>query len=215
MITHKSDIQPIDSSRIAHHLQLRRSLRRRRRQITHFQQRKAARWIKHRVADLSEWQGARRVALYLASDGEIDPSLLMRLAWHQHKQVFLPVLHPFKAGRMLFMPVSSSTTFRRNRWGIREPRLKLSACIPATMLDLVLLPLVAFDREGRRMGMGKGFYDRAFALRQSGRKKPVLIGLGHSCQEVASGEIIEAAWDVRLDKLVTPVESLRFTHDRE
>jgi len=215
VITHKSDIQPTDSSRIAHHLQLRRSLRQRRRQITHFQQRKAARWIKHRVAGLSDWQGARRVALYLASDGEIDPSLLMSLGWHQHKQVFLPVLHPFKAGRMLFMPVSSTTTFQRNRWGIREPRLKLSACIPSAMLDLVLLPLVAFDREGRRMGMGKGFYDRAFALRQSGRKKPVLIGLGHHCQEVATGEIVEAAWDVRLDKLVTPVESLRFTHDRE
>lgn len=109
------------------------------------------------------------------------------------------------------MKVTPTTRFEANRWGIREPRLVLSACISPAMLDLVLMPLVGFDREGRRLGMGKGFYDRAFAQRQSGRKKPMLIGVGHCCQEVAPGEIVEAPWDVRLDQLVTPVESLRFT----
>lgn len=105
---------------------------------------------------------------------------------------------------MLFMQVTPDTVFQRNRWGIKEPRLDMGACISPLRLDLVLVPLVGFDCEGRRLGMGKGFYDRAFANRISGKRKPGLIGLGHACQEVPPGEILEAAWDVRLDKLVTP-----------
>ena len=177
--------RPTASSRIAHHLQLRRLLRQQRRQLSPFEQRKAAKWITHRVAASPDWHGARRVALYSANDGEIDPHLLMKLAWQQEKQVFLPVLHPFKTGRMLFMKVTPDTAFERNRWGIKEPHLKLSACLSSAMLDVVFLPLVGFDREGRRLGMGKGFYDRAFALRHTGRKKPLLIGLGHGCRTLA------------------------------
>lgn len=198
-----------NNSRTYQHKQLRSTLRSRRQQISYFQQHSAARHICHRVARLPVWQGARRIALYCASDGEIDPGLLLLLAWQQGRKVYLPVLHPFKSGCMLFMRVHRGTPFKRNRWGIQEPHLCLKDCIPATLLDLVIVPLVGFDCEGRRLGMGKGFYDRAFAFRQFGRRSPALIGLGHDCQEVPAGEIFEAAWDVRLDKLVTPERYLQ------
>lgn len=193
---------PDDSSRNAHHRQLRKVLRQRRQLINPYQQRCAAYRIKRKIVALPEWQGAKYVALYRANDGEVDPRLLIHLAWQQNKHVFMPVLHPFKAGVMLFMRITLATVFERNRWGIQEPRLRLSDCIASDQLDLVLVPLVGFDREGRRLGMGKGFYDRAFASRITGKRKPVLVGLGHRCQEVSQGEIFEADWDVRLDKLV-------------
>ncbi|MDF1622320.1 5-formyltetrahydrofolate cyclo-ligase [Pseudohongiella nitratireducens] len=198
-----------NNRRHLHNRQLRRSLRLRRNQVSHFQQQTAASHICQRVARLPAWQGARRIALYCASDGEVNPHLLMSMAWQQGKQVYLPVLHPFKSGRMVFVRVKPGTSLQRNRWGIDEPRLCLRNSIPAAHLDLVLVPLVGFDGEGRRLGMGKGFYDRAFAFRQSGTKRPILVGLGHDCQEVPAGEIFEAAWDVRLDKLVTPERYLQ------
>lgn len=193
-----------NTCRHLHHRQLRRSLRLRRQQISLYQQRTAAVRICQQIARLPAWQGARRVALYCASDGEVNPHLLMAMAWRQGKQVYLPVLHPFKPGYMLFVRAFPGESLQRNRWGIEEPRLRLTNCIPAALLDLVLLPLVGFDGEGRRLGMGKGYYDRAFGFRLSGKSRPRLIGLGHACQEVSTGEIFEAAWDVRLDKLVTP-----------
>src|SRR5687767_13746260 len=88
---------------------------------------------------------------------------------------------------------------RRNRFGIPEPTGR--RCAPQ-QLDLVLLPLVAFDRRGARLGMGGGFYDRTFAfLRVAGRRKPRLVGLAHHFQEVA--QLPREPWDVPLAAIVT------------
>jgi 5-formyltetrahydrofolate cyclo-ligase len=88
----------------------------------------------------------------------------------------------------------------RNNIGIPEPARKFT-CKPFA-LSLVLLPLVAFDSEGNRLGMGKGYYDRTFAfLRRSVRQRPALLGLAHECQKVDELEI--AWWDVPLDGVVT------------
>lgn len=64
------------------------------------------------------------------------------------------------------------------------------------------LPLVAFDAKGRRLGMGGGFYDRAFAFKNKYKRLgPMLIGLAHSIQEVESLDVEH--WDIPLDAIVT------------
>jgi 5-formyltetrahydrofolate cyclo-ligase len=88
-----------------------------------------------------------------------------------------------------------------NRFGIAEPQG--TEVLAARWLDVVFLPLVGFDRRGVRLGMGGGFYDRAFAFRQlrSVWHAPRLIGLAYAFQEVAN--IRAAAHDVLLDAVVT------------
>jgi 5-formyltetrahydrofolate cyclo-ligase len=69
-------------------------------------------------------------------------------------------------------------------------------------LDLVLAPLVVFDPDRNRIGMGGGFYDRSFAFRKNPENKvPVLIGVAHELQKV--DQIVPQDWDVRLDMIIT------------
>jgi 5-formyltetrahydrofolate cyclo-ligase len=69
-------------------------------------------------------------------------------------------------------------------------------------LDLVLAPLVVFDPQRNRIGMGGGYYDRSFEFRkQAGRDAPILIGVAHELQKVE--QLIAEDWDVRLDMVVT------------
>ena len=95
---------------------------------------------------------------------------------------------------------------RANRLGIIEPQT--SRTVGARWLDLVLVPLVGFDAHGMRLGMGAGFYDRAFAYRRWRRawRGPKLVGVGYAFQQLP--EIVAAAHDVRLDAVVTEKEVL-------
>lgn len=182
---------------------LRQRLRRARRQLSVSQQRHAAHGLTRQLCQTPAWQCARRIAFYQAIDGEIDPGLALRRAWQQGKACYLPVLHPIRHDRMLFVRVRPGDRLSYNRWGIPEPKPDLGHLVSPRRLDLVLMPLVGFDETGNRIGMGKGFYDRTFAFRRSHGSRPALIGLGHECQQVAGG-LTPAAWDVALDALVTP-----------
>ncbi|MEX0739155.1 MAG: 5-formyltetrahydrofolate cyclo-ligase [Pseudohongiella sp.] len=182
---------------------LRQRLRRIRRQLSFSQQRNAARSLARQLLHAPAWQCARRIAFYQAVAGEIDPAPALRHAWRQGKACYLPVLHPFKPEHMLFVRVRPDDRLTRNRWGIPEPKLCLKDILSPRQLHLVLMPLVGFDEAGNRIGMGKGFYDRAFSFMHGKHGQPVLVGLGHECQKVAEG-ITPSAWDVPLDALATP-----------
>ncbi len=175
--------------------QLRRLLRARRRALPAWRQRRAALDVMRRVARIPEFRAARRIAAYIAHDGELDPAPLVRLALARGKQVYLPVLHP--GGRLRLFRVGPGTRWRRNRFGIAEPRG--GDTLPFAALDLVLMPLVGFDAGGGRLGMGAGYYDRSLADVPVGR--PLLMGLAHSCQQVAALPL--EPWDRPLQQVVT------------
>lgn len=182
-------------------------MRQRRRALSPLEQKKAARALKSQVLALPEFRRAKRIALYLPNDGEIDPSLLIEQARRMGKTCYLPVLKPLAEQQLWFVRYDRRTPMSRNRFGIPEPQLKGFAdkqrnrCA-AKNLDLVLLPLVAFDAAGGRMGMGGGFYDRSFAFtRQRQFAKPALVGLAHACQKVAALPI--AHWDIPLQAIVS------------
>jgi 5-formyltetrahydrofolate cyclo-ligase len=178
--------------------ELRRLMRARRRALLPTQQRCAAQRLVRRLVLQSWYRRARTLALYMAADGEIDPARVLERAWADGKRVFLPQLRV--GNRLGFREYRQGARLRRNRFGIPEP-LSGRRLLPIE-LDIVLVPLVAFDRRGNRLGMGGGFYDRTFAgRRRRNVRAPSLIGLAHGFQQVS--ELVEQPWDVPLRGVLT------------
>jgi len=100
-----------------------------------------------------------------------------------------------------FAPWSEHTPYSTNRFGIIEPEVPQNQWVTAEQLDAVLVPLVAFDNSGHRMGMGGGFYDKTFSNRRNQPGPPWLIGVAHELQRVDT--VYPEWWDVTLDKIVT------------
>ena len=146
---------------------------------------------------------SKHVAIYLSNDGELDTSLLIKELWNLNHAVYLPIIHPFNGANLLFQRYEKNSPMRANRYGILEPKLNCSQICPLPALDYLLMPLVAFDKQGNRLGMGGGFYDRTLArLHEQNWQKPQLIGLAHKCQKVDALPI--ESWDVPLKTIITP-----------
>ena len=146
---------------------------------------------------------SKHIAIYLSNDGELDTSLLIKELWNLNHAVYLPIIHPFNGANLLFQRYEKNSPMRANRYGILEPKLNCSQICPLPALDYLLMPLVAFDKQGNRLGMGGGFYDRTLArLHEQNWQKPQLIGLAHECQKVEALPI--ESWDVPLKTIITP-----------
>ena len=183
--------------------QLRRMLRKARRALTPSQQREAARGLYKQLARHPLFRRAKHISLYLPTDGEIDPRLLMRAAQRRGKATYLPVLSAWPRTKMVFQRIRPGEKLKPNRFRIPEPRHNIARQRKVWALDLVLLPLVGFDDVGGRLGMGGGFYDRslAYLARRKNWRKPTLLGLAHECQKVQ--RLAQASWDVPLQGTVT------------
>jgi 5-formyltetrahydrofolate cyclo-ligase len=154
---------------------------------------------------------ARKVAMYLANDGEIDPIEVMKWCWENGKQTYVPIIVQQKNNTLVFAQVHQCTEFIKNNYGIREPVVEPDQVISAEHLDLVLTPLVAFDSNGNRVGMGGGYYDSTFEFIKTGPEKPslafgsddhpVLIGIAHEIQRV--DKIDAEHWDIPINTVVT------------
>jgi len=187
----------------------RNELRRRRRALALRERRALAVAAASRAATLPAFIRAKRIAFYLASDGELDPQPLIRHAAVMHKCLYLPVLHPLGHKRLWFARWQPGEPLRRNLYGIPEPLWEQGGLIDPRALDLVFMPLVAFDARCNRMGMGAGYYDRTFAWKLHRRfwKGPKLIGYAYSLQKLPG---IEARpWDVPMNMVVTENEIYR------
>ena len=183
--------------------QLRRQLRMQRRALSRHAQRQAAQGLYKQLAQHPLFRRAQQIALYLPNDGEIDPRALLRAAQQRGKATYLPVLSPWPRSKMVFQRSRAGELLRKNRFGIYEPKPNRKQQRKIWTLDLVLLPLVGFDRHGARLGMGGGFYDRSLAYRSMRKNwhKPTLLGLAHECQQVE--RLAMASWDVPLQGTVT------------
>lgn len=149
-------------------------------------------------------QAAQRIAFYYPQGNEVDLLPLIEYAWASNKQVYLPVLGLRYTGQLWFVPYEADDELYLNRFGIPEPvhdrrhrRTKLRE------LDAILMPLVAFDKNGNRIGMGGGFYDRTLANLQvtNGWQRPKRIGIAYSLQQVDN--INGEKWDIPLHAVAT------------
>lgn len=148
---------------------------------------------------------ASRIACYLPYDGEIDPSAIIEACWRRQQSVFLPVIAP-RENSLDFAAYTPDTPLVPNRFGIDEPDCTVMDRVDAAQMDVILLPVVAFDDEGNRMGMGGGFYDRSLAFTRDLEpgEPPALIGLAHEVQR--SEGLVSKNWDIPLGAIATETE---------
>ncbi len=186
---------------------IRQQVRLLRQQLTAATRDKAAAELAERITHNRDLMAKQHFALYLANDAELSTEPLIQVLWQAGKAIYLPVLHPFCPGYLLFLRYDKTTKMQPNRFGIPEPRLNCANIMPVAALDIVFTPLVAFDGSGNRLGMGGGFYDRT--LSQLPANSPCqVIGLAHNCQQVAN--IPTASWDIPLQQLITPANYFDF-----
>lgn len=187
--------------------QLRQQLRQVRRSLSTIEQINAAQGLAKQFQDslhtlLIHSPNPKKVALYLANDGEISPHNLCNYFWLNEVETYLPVINK---QQLTFAVYRENSQWKNNQFGIREP-ITTEYLAPHD-LDLVFLPLVGFDKQGGRLGMGGGFYDRTFADKQM-HEKPLLIGLAHDCQQV--DELPIESWDVPLLQVLTATKAINF-----
>ncbi|MCB1676108.1 MAG: 5-formyltetrahydrofolate cyclo-ligase [Halioglobus sp.] len=184
--------------------QLRTALRARRRALSLEQQSGAARALLTSITRLPGWPEAQRLAVYMAADGEIGTGPLADLARSLHKQLLLPVLVSEK--RLVFVEWHRDDTLCGNQFGIPEPP-RANRHRAVSELDIIFMPLVGWDREGGRLGMGGGYYDRTLAGLAG---EVLLVGLAHSFQEM--NPMTRETWDIPLDFVATDTGLHRCSH---
>lgn len=189
-----------DSSRES----LRARLRAVRAQLVPAERIAAASGVVASLEQLPEFLVDQRVAGYWAVGGELPLHSAVARLRARGQRYHLPILAPRHTLR--FAPLLPNAVLRANRHSIPEPECASDELLAPAAIELVLLPLTAFDRRGNRLGTGGGYYDRSFAfLREAARPaQPLLVGIGYSFQEVAA--LDSQPWDVRLDFIATERE---------
>lgn len=158
-----------------------------------FQKRCSEQVCRH-VNALKLYQHAQHIAFYFSAKGEIDLHALWQCAQLHKKTCYFPRINNDLS--LSFLPATQDTRLRKNQFGILEPDLDSSYVKPVQLLDLILMPLVAFDEFGTRLGMGSGYYDRTLA-----NIRTTLVGVGYDFQKQLF--IKPEPWDIPLDAIVT------------
>ena len=147
------------------------------------------------------WDTATSIGLYVAVRQETGTSLLLEEAWKAGKTVYLPHVSPFTPGIMNLVPCDSGQELVKNRFGIPEPVPPVRP-VPqgdSGCPDIIIVPGLAFDTEGHRLGSGGGYYDRLFARKSM--QDAIRIGFAYACQIV--GSIPAEVWDAPMHAIVT------------
>jgi len=189
LISPTDDPSPADVRRV-----LRAEMRLRRRSLAGARRRLATHAIVRHFLALPAYRVATRIAIYWPEDGEPDVRELAMHARTRGKRVYLPVVG--RAGTLAFAAWPRDASLKPNRYGIPEPLG--TRRVKAGDLQLIVVPLVAFDAAGNRLGMGGGYYDRALAGR---RRNTFLAGAAFSLQRVS--RLSAQPWDVPLDLVIT------------
>ena len=186
---------------------LRREIRAQRSALSHHAARRAAQGLL-RMALRHRLLHARRIGFYLPMAEEIDLIPLLNAALWLQRACYLPVIPKRGARRLWFSRIGSRNSWYQNRFGIFEHAAKERRRAP--QLDVLFLPLVAFDAQGNRLGMGGGYYDTSLAYLRTRRlfRKPKLIGVAYDFQRVSA--LPSEPWDVPLDAVLTDRVLYRF-----
>ena len=188
---------------------LRRKLQQTRAQLSEASRRHAAEAVATRVLRRLQTAPGGTVAVFKSFGAELDTAPTLQALWQRDLDTVLPVLHPFSAGNLLFLRYSADTVMRKNKYGIAEPQLECRQIVPLAQIDWLLMPLVGFDSQGNRLGMGGGYYDRTLAQWRRGllpNLKP--IGLAYDEQQVQ--HIPTEPWDVAIPEVITPSKHWQF-----
>lgn len=168
----------------------------------------AAQAVMSRISTISIYKYAKNIAGYWPCNGELDVIPILEQAIKYGKTVYLPVVNN-QNHTLNFATYMPKQLLKCNRFGIPEPDVLHSDCILPKQLDMVLLPIVAFDIVGNRLGMGGGFYDRSFSfVMHEHYQRTYLLGLAYEYQKISY--LKKEFWDISLDAVITEVNIYYF-----
>jgi 5-formyltetrahydrofolate cyclo-ligase len=202
--------------------EIRKSLRAKRKSLSEIEQQEFSDDLLIQLSARTDVLAAKNIALYLANDSELDAMPFIKWCWQNNKRTYLPVIHPFSHGQLLFLHYDENSVMKKNNYGILEPKLDVRLIKAIGEIDIIFTPLVAFDPLGNRLGMGGGFYDRTLSswyqqyrhqnqlldVTQSKLTKPYPIGLAHDIQLIDA--IPAQLWDIPLPEIITPTKQYKF-----
>lgn len=180
---------------------LRRQLRNQRRKLSYFEQQQAEQQVLARLRNATTFKKAHKIGIYLHAFGEIHTKKIIQLCFQQHKQVYLPIICNMNQ-KLVWVKINAhqyfSQRFSHHPLGMKEPMATRGHAV--SHLDLLIMPLLACDHRGTRIGMGGGFYDRTLA---TAPHRPYRLGLAHDFQYIPQ-TLHRQSWDQPLDALLTP-----------
>ena len=186
---------------------LRRSLRRQRRQVSVYQQRQSEQQVLHQLKQLPAFKAAQHIGIYLDAFGEIHTKKIIQLCFQLQKNVYLPRICAMNQ-HLYWVRISANQLHARrfylHRLGMFEPMQSRGKLVH--QLDLLIMPLLACDATGTRLGMGGGYYDKTLSRAVT---QPFRLGLAHEFQFIAD-KLARQAWDQPLDALLTPKKIRHF-----
>ena len=186
---------------------LRRKLRKQRKRVSRFEQRQSEQKIIYLLSHYPNFNSSKHIGIYLDAFGEIYTKKLIEYAFSKGKKVYLPKICNMNK-HLVWIPITRhqyrNKRFAHHPLGMKEPMATRG--MSATKLDLVIMPLLACDYLGTRIGMGGGFYDRTLSR---AFKYPHRVGLAHSFQ-FTHEKLKREKWDKPLDALIIPTKLLRF-----
>ena len=162
--------------------------------------------IASRFFETFDLTAVRHLDLFIpiAKFNEIDTSLIYKRIWREFPQIITTAPSvDYKRGHLDHLAFAADTAFVESKWGITEPDTHVR--VDEIVINMVLVPLLCFDREGHRVGYGKGFYDKFLARCLPDCKT---VGLNYFPPVERIDDVAEH--DIRLDHAVTPVEVFSF-----
>ena len=170
--------------------------------------------LTHKISQLRAYKKANSVAVYLPFKSEFPTQAIIKSNLRMGKQTYVPKITSTRTNKMQFIELSNkvakrfvsygnnSQFLKKNTLGIEEPE-QSNKHINPNSLDIIFMPLLGFDQNGTRLGMGGGYYDRALSFKHSFQRmrKPYLIGLAYEAQQVK--KLHAESWDVLLDGVIT------------
>ena len=168
-----------------------------RRALGHDKNMHASTLITRAIINSNYYKKAKTIGCYLSMKDEVNTALIIKEIEKTNKLLFLPKIQA--DGTINFIQINKDSNYSTNRYGIKEPADDKDQDIEK--IDLIIMPLVAFDSIGNRIGMGGGYYDKKFQYLLQNNNKPSLIGIAFDCQYYK--KIQSDIWDVSLDHVFT------------
>jgi 5-formyltetrahydrofolate cyclo-ligase len=178
---------------------LRTAMRERLLQLTDRDVRTRSELVCQRLAKLPAFDGAGSLLAYVSTGYEVMTHALIRGLLAKGRQVSVPYYHVVKRHYMAFQIRDFDADLSPGKFGILEPKPDAAHVTPLEKFDAVLVPGLAFDGDGHRLGRGMGFFDHILSGVRGTR-----IGLAYDCQMVTG--VPADTHDMHMDFVVTETE---------
>jgi len=154
--------------------------------------------IADQLFDTPFWKNSSTVMLYVSFRNEVMTEQIYRRGWQEGKTMLIPICSS-QDGIMTMSILSSYEQLVPNRYGIPELPAAMQQIVSPEKIDLCIIPGIAFDRNGNRLGFGAGYYDRYLAQI---RKNVPRVALAHSCQ-IYDGLLPTDRYDLPIHYMLT------------